>query len=101
MSLDDELGTTQPPYQWPCPICGALTVQDYRDIGEGVILEEANHCPNGCMDYRFAYGGSEERIGNLTWVWSYDETPEEAQVRHTARTQQIEKMKAEREILAR
>ncbi len=39
-----------------CPVCGALEEQRYKDVDEGIILEEATYCPNGCSEYRYAYG---------------------------------------------
>lgn len=80
---------------WPCPVCGAGTVTDYQHtLDEGTVCESQEHCPNGCQEYTFAYGGSEERIGDKVWSWHYTESREEELQRRKDRAEQIEKMKA-------
>lgn len=78
---------------WPCPVCQTPTVVDYNDCSEGVQLEYADHCPNGCMESRFAYGFTEERIGQRWWQWGYTETPEEAKKRQQERLEAIKELK--------
>ncbi len=77
---------------WPCPVCKTPVVVDYNHCGEGVQLEYEDHCPNGCIWSHFAYGMSEECIGEKHWQWSYLETPEEELKRRQERNAAIKEL---------
>ena len=78
---------------YKCPVCGCFQIVEYEDCIEGNMCEYEESCPNGCMEYLFAYGAFEERVGDKKWVWFYTETLEQADKRHQERNVQITKMK--------
>lgn len=83
-----------------CPVCGALEEQRYKDVDEGTILEEATYCPNGCSEYRYAYGNCEERLGSTEWYWSLNEMTDEFERRHHERLAVIEALKTKFDFLS-
>lgn len=65
-----------PPEQ-KCPICGKAA-PGYHDVEWGIgTLEEGYDCPEGHWSYQYAYGNSEETIGNEIWCCSYSVTDDE------------------------
>jgi hypothetical protein len=78
---------------YKCPICGTAVVEDYRDYIEHTLCESADHCPCGCYSFDFAYGASRERIGEVEWQWSYNESQEDWDKRRVERQAVIEEIR--------
>lgn len=54
-----------------CPVCQTELIQTYKDYQKGTVLEEYIECPNHCYTYKYAYGNSEEYIGDFILGWNW------------------------------
>lgn len=77
-----------------CVVCGKDCVDVYCDVGEGVILEAGERCPDGHYYSQYAYGNTRIEIGDQEWGYSYNEEEMERRFRKEEMAEQIAKVRA-------
>jgi len=56
-----------------CPICNAdMETWEYSEYGWGV-MESGEACPNDCYTWEYSYGSTFVNVGDIEWMWSYNE----------------------------
>ena len=65
-----------------CPVCETTLVSDYgSSMEDGTIEEAEEHCPRCRYWYGYAYGDTVVCIGEQSWQFGYNESPERRRVR--------------------
>jgi len=76
-----------------CLVCSDPLVVEASYLDEGTECEREETCRRGCYFFRYAYGNSEERIGEFeqTWSWTDNDWHRRARFRrkHEERTREL------------
>jgi len=68
-----------------CPLCDSKNTECYTDFIEHIRSEDFLECKDCGYMYSYAYGSTQETIGDKVFYWGYQSTPENKKAQDAAR----------------